>query len=199
MIYGLIRHARTQWNLEKKIQGKTDLNLCEQGVIEARSWSGCLKAEQFDLIASSPMIRAVETARLISDGLGIEVIVEPGLREQSFGSWEGKKINALRKMQPGAVEAREKMGWQFCPPGGESRKAVLDRVTQSLSQISKSHPGQKILLVTHSSVMKIMVYRAMGRRFLPSENPVLKPYYLHFIEFDGQFKMKQLNAAPLMV
>lgn len=197
MIYGLIRHARTQWNLEKKIQGTTDLQLCEQGLMEARNWVERLKPEQFDLIAASPMIRAAKTAQLMSRGLGMDVIVDKGLKEQDFGSWEGRQIKEIRKMQPGQVEAQEKMGWQFCPPGGESRKAVLDRVTRSLSQISASCPGQKILLVTHSSVMKIMIYQAMGRRFLPSEDPVLKPYYLHYIEFDGDFKMGQLNAVAL--
>jgi len=202
MTLDLIRHAKTQWNLEKKLQGRKDIPLCPQGIKEARNWARHLQLEKYDVIVSSPMVRAKETAQIISDILKLDVRIDNDLREQDFGQWEGKKIQDIRKESPGLVEKQESKGWAFCPPDGESRQKVLDRALQAIQRIGEQYEEQHQLVVTHSSVIKILVYQILGRQFLPGEKPghksILKPYHVHKIGLDNQVSIEMLNAVKLL-
>jgi probable phosphoglycerate mutase len=194
---GLIRHARTPWNLEKKIQGSTDIPLSPEGKEEAARWGELLKPEPFDAILSSPLIRARETALILSDKMGTPVFHEPDLREQDFGDWEGQRINDIREKDPKAVEFQESRGWEFRPPGGESRTRVLERVTKTFERAAKNFENQYILVVTHQSVIKILVYDALKRTFGPDESPLVKDYFLHDLLWDGNLQIQRINHLQL--
>jgi probable phosphoglycerate mutase len=194
---GLIRHARTPWNLEKKIQGSTDIPLSPTGKEEAAQWGTVLKSEPFDLILSSPLIRARETALILSDRMGIPLFFDTNLREQDFGDWEGQSITDIRTKDPMAVEFQESLGWEFRPPGGESRAGVLDRVTKAFERATKNFENQYILVVTHQSVIKILIYDALKRTFGPDEAPLLKDYFLHDLTWDGKMEIQRINRLRL--
>ncbi len=194
---GLIRHARTPWNLEKKIQGSTDIALSPEGKIEAARWGELLKSEPFDLILSSPLIRARETSQILSDKMGVPVIYDTNLREQDFGDWEGQRIADIRKKNPGEIESRESGGWAFRPPGGESRTRVLERISQALERAAKTFENQYILVVTHKSVIKILIYDALKRNFSPDETPLLKDYYLHVLTWNEKIQIQRMNRLRL--
>ena len=102
----------------KKIQGSTDIPLSPEGKKEAARWAEILTSEPFDLILSSPLIRARETSLILSDKMGIPVFHDADLREQDFGDWEGQSITDIRKKDPKTVEFQESRGWEFRPPGG---------------------------------------------------------------------------------
>lgn len=194
---GLIRHARTPWNREKRIQGSSDIPLSPEGKEEAVRWGEILKPEPFDLILSSPLIRAGETALILSDKMGIPVFREPDLREQDFGEWEGRRINDIRKSDPGAVEFQESRGWGFRPPGGESRTGVLERVKTAFERAAKIYENQYILVVTHQSVIKTVIYDALKRTFGPGELPILKDYCLHDLTWEGNIRIQRINRLRL--
>jgi probable phosphoglycerate mutase len=195
---GLVRHAATQWNLEKKIQGRTDIPLCTEGMLQAERWGNILKGQHYDLILSSPMIRAQQTAQIVSDVLGIDVVCARDLREQDFGQWEGRRITDIRKETPGEIEFQESRGWEFCPPGGEDRVTVLRRASDAIKKASQAHDGRHILLVTHSSVIKILIYKAQGRSFLPEEGPVSKGGWLHTLVWNKMLLIEALNQVRLV-
>lgn len=199
-----IRHARTQWNIDKKLQGNTDIDLCHEGVKDAERWAADLTDFKYDRIISSPLKRAVKTAEIIALKNQDLVEIESDFREQDFGQWEGQNLKSLRKKYPGQIEKQEAEGWNFCPPNGEPRKRVLKRVIKGISRLDRLYEGEKILVVSHSSVMKILIYHILGKDFLPAEQPgyknLLKPYHLHQMVWDGvtlKFDSKGLNALDL--
>jgi probable phosphoglycerate mutase len=194
---GLIRHARTPWNLEKKIQGSTDILLSPEGKEEAARWGEILKSEPFDAILSSPLTRARETALILSDRMGIPLFFDTDLREQDFGDWEGQSIRDIREKDPKAIEFQEFRGWEFRPPGGESRTRVLERVTKAFERAAKNFENQYILVVTHQSVIKILIYDALKRTFGPDETPLVKDYFLHDLLWDGTLQIQEINRLRL--
>jgi probable phosphoglycerate mutase len=190
--------ARTAWNFEKKIQGSTDLPLSHQGMKEAKSWAERLKPKHYELIITSPMVRSQQTAEIISKILGIKIDFNEKLIEQNFGAWEGRKIADIRELSPGIIEEQEAKGWKFCPPQGESRTAVLERSLDAVKEIGQKYRNKKILTISHNSVIKTMIYHALGSMFQPGEPKLLKEYYLHELEWDGNIKVEKLNSIKLL-
>lgn len=164
---GLIRHAPTAWNLEKRLQGRRDIPLDGGG----RAWAGelaqSLAGLGFDRVVTSPLARAVETGRIISHRLGLPLEQAHGFIEADFGDWEGRTFREIAREDPGALDADKVAGWGFRPPGGESRLEVLSRAAKALADSSTRFPGEKLLVVTHKTLMKILVYRVMGWEFKP--------------------------------
>ncbi|NOX35270.1 MAG: histidine phosphatase family protein [Deltaproteobacteria bacterium] len=195
---GFIRHARTQWNLEKKIQGREDIALCREGISQACLWGEILKPEKFDLIISSPMIRAKQTAKIISRKIFAGIEYDDDLREQDFGTWEGQKLVDIRKQAPGEIELQESRGWEFCPPGGEPRTRVLKRGLKATARAAKDFDKKNILVVTHQSVMKAIIYKIMGENFTPGKVPLLKDCHLHALVWNKKIKIEKLNSIRLL-
>lgn len=198
IVFSLIRHARTRWNLEKRLQGRTDLPLCPQGEADARTWAERLAGLCFDRILTSPLARAGQTAKIIGDRLEIETVIDEDLAEQDFGLWEGRTIKELRRSCPDELARLESLGWEFRPPQGESRTQVLTRGLRSLVRAERSFETRNLLVVTHNTLMKCLVYHGLGRGFLPNEPEVLTPFHLHGLEWDGAVKCTDLNKMSLM-
>jgi probable phosphoglycerate mutase len=195
--FNLVRHGKTRWNREKRIQGDADVPLSTGGRIEVASWCAALDKIPLDLILSSPMARARATAEILGDRLGLEVVTEERLGEQSFGRWQGKRIEDIRKKSPGTVAFQESLGWDFCPPGGEPRHGVLDRALAALKAAAVRFKDCRILVVTHNGVIKSLVYHALGRSFLPGEKRVIRKGHLHRFVWDHGLVLGKLNAVNL--
>ena len=92
----------------------------------------------------------------------------------------------------------EAAGWDFTPPGGESRHSVLARSLAALEAAADCWPGQTILVVTHEGVLKCLLYHLHQRQFLPAEPKLKKSKHLHWIQYDGRlFSVEALNAMRL--
>ena len=190
--FALLRHAETQWNREKRIQGQQNSVLTSSGRQQAQRWGRTLGRCRLDHMVSSDLKRATQTASLINQSLRLQCSLEPRLREQDWGAWSGMKFGDLIETED--LKLQEKMGWQFRPLQGESRLEVLERSRQALVDIAHRLQGQRILVVTHGGVMKCLLYHLHNRRFLPEESPLLEPYRLHWLSYDGEgFKIDRLN------
>ena len=190
--FALLRHAETEWNREKRIQGHQDSVLTSSGQRQAQRWGRALGRCRLDYMVSSDLERASQTASLINQSLELQCSVEPRLREQDWGAWSGMKLGDL--LETNEVKVQERMGWHFRPLEGESRLEVLERSRQALMDIAHRLQGQRILVVTHGGVMRCLLYHLHGRRFLPEESPLLEPYRLHWLSYDGEgFKIDKLN------
>ena len=87
----MTRHGQTDWNVEKRVQGKADIELNATGIEQAKITSEKLKDEKIDIIISSPLKRAKQTAEIINQTLNCPIIYEDGISERDFGEFEGKQ------------------------------------------------------------------------------------------------------------
>lgn len=181
-VIGLLRHGPTVWNREKRIQGVTDTPL-DPG-FDPRPWRETLTAQgPWDHSATSPLRRARETARLLFPECAPEIV--PGLREQDWGAWTGLTVAGLRRDHPGLIEAQEARGWDFTPPGGESRREVLKRALTAVEETARDRGGERILMVTHLGVIKIILNHLLGSPFLPDASADVAKRALHLLSLDG--------------
>jgi probable phosphoglycerate mutase len=196
--FGLMRHAETFWNLEKRIQGQSDSALTAQGQEQAILWGRVLKDGQWNRILTSDTGRALETAKIINSFLKISLITDSRLREQHWGQWTGKTIAEIKAEEPQVLAEQENAGWSFQPPGGEDRKRVLQRSQKALKDFAEKWPAECILVVTHEGVIKSLLYHFCGRLFLPEEPPLIRPNHLHWLIFDrNTLDMEKINALAL--
>ena len=197
-IFGLIRHAQTVWNQEKRMQGQSDSPLTGEGEDQARKWGPQLQLFNLDLIVSSNAGRALRTAALINATLQVPLIVDIRLREQNWGEWTGKTLKQIKKQFPGLLFEQETAGWGFCPPGGENRDSVWTRSLEALKETAKKWPGTKILVITHEGIIKSLIYRLAKREFLPKEDHLLCNNHLHWLICNRkELGIKKINALAL--
>jgi probable phosphoglycerate mutase len=198
--FGLIRHAQTVWNREKKIQGHSDSPLTPEGEFQASRWGMILNQFPWNRLLASDTGRALATAEIINTYLKIPLTIDSRLREQDWGDWVGKTISQIQTEAPRMLDGQISAGWSFCPPAGEDRKSVLARSQRALQEAAGRWPGENILVVTHEGVIKSLVYHLCGRKYLPSEPPLLKSYRLHWLVYDRDgLRLEAVNALALSV
>lgn len=196
--FGLIRHSRTLWNEQKRIQGLQDSPLSRDGRRMAAAWGRELASLHWDKILASDLGRVQETVQLINDHLQLPVHIEPLLREQDWGQWSGLTFAELFAEYGPEVKAQEAAGWDFCPPGGEPRTQVLARARQALAKASQRWPGRQILVVCHEGIIKTLLYHLLKRKFLPDEPKILHGYQLHLLKVSRDtLHLETMNALKL--
>ena len=133
MQYGLIRHAKTLWNLEKRIQGQQDSPLSQDGKKMAADWGPLLATVKWDRIICSDLERAHHTAEIINRDMQLPIVSDRRLREQDWGGWCGQTLKEVKKKYSEPLHREVRSGWDFRPPGGESRSEVLGRSKSALA------------------------------------------------------------------
>lgn len=192
--FGLLRHGQTEWNTVKKIQGSCDSPLTAYGREQTARWASFLKNFNWNRIVASDLDRVRETVAILNRQLDIPTAFDNRLREQNWGKWEGLTIPYLKDHFGQELEKRVKKGWAFCAPGGETRQAVKERAFAILHELARTYPGEKILVVCHQGVIKCTLYAITGRKFLPTDDPLLNPDMLHLITGNGRdLATQQLN------
>jgi broad specificity phosphatase PhoE len=155
----LIRHGRTAWNEQGRMQGRADLPLSPAGRAEVLGWQ--LPAAWADARwLSSPLRRATETAALLTDR---PVAVEPRLIEMDWGAFEGRTLAELRAEAPEAMAANEARGLDFRPAGGESPREVRTRLESLFADLGADPADDAIAVcVTHRGVLRAALSLATG-------------------------------------
>ena len=196
--FGLVRHAETLWNRERRIQGQSDSPLTSKGKKDADKWGRQLSRFSWDCIIMSDAGRAVETATRINHHLQAPMDSDPRLREQDWGQWTGQIITQIETEASERLPDERKTGWHFCPPGGEDRMSVWRRSQIALNEAAARWRGDTLMIITHEGVIKSLIYQLAGHNFLPGEPALIKPYHLHWLVHTGQaIKIDQLNAIKL--
>jgi broad specificity phosphatase PhoE len=196
--FGLIRHAQTRWNHEKRIQGQSDSPLTGYGRCQADRWADLLKSFSWDRILTSDLGRAVETAGRIQCKLGLPVSRDPRLREQDWGRWTGKQLEEIRSQAEQMVRTANDSGWGFRPPGGEDRLSVLRRSRRALVDAARRWPGRTLLTIAHGGVVASLLQDLSGRKWIASEPRLLRTHHLHWLGCDGtELLLEEINALDL--
>ena len=146
-----VRHGQTVWNVENKICGATDIALTEQGHEQAIETGKKILAEgiQADEILYSPLQRAADTAKHISEITGIPARVEPRLKEQNFGKWESTPRN-------GADFKLAKQPFACSYEGGESMLRLAQRIYNLLDDIKAESDEKTYILVAHNGIARVI-------------------------------------------
>lgn len=144
------RHGQTVWNVANRICGTTDVELTEEGRLQAHTTAEKIRQENvhIDAIMTSPLIRARSTAEIIADITGIPLIVEERLREQCFGLWEGTARNGdqFKEAKTHFIDSYE---------GGETMLKLAHRIYGLLDEIT-SQDDKVYLLVAHNGISRVV-------------------------------------------
>ena len=149
----VIRHGQTDWNLAQKTQGKTDIELNQTGIEQAREAKEKVNKCNIDLIYSSPLKRARKTAEIVNEDKKCMIIYNKALEERGYGDFEGKTKEDIKEM----VESWEKIH-DYDENSNERNiepiKEVCARVWNFLDEIKNKEQGKNILIVTHAGVCR---------------------------------------------
>lgn len=157
----LARHGQTEWNLERRLQGQLDSPLTEEGSAQARAIATRLAGSGIHTICSSPLGRAMQTALIIADQLGAEVLEVPELAEIDHGELAGLTWEQIDEEHPTVREERasNRFGWAF--PGGESYAQARVRARKALSSCGWASTGAP-LLITHEMIGRMLRAQLRG-------------------------------------
>jgi probable phosphoglycerate mutase len=154
-IIGFVRHGVTDWNKEGRAQGQTNIPLNEEGRSQAQALAERMAGEQWDVIYSSDLSRASETASIVNEKLGVEIVLDERLREVNSGQIEGT-TEMERIHQWGA-------DWLTMELGKEKDEAVLDRANKLIRDILLKHPNKRVLIVSHGAFIGLTLKHLIPR------------------------------------
>ncbi|MBI4297800.1 MAG: histidine phosphatase family protein [Chloroflexi bacterium] len=178
----LARHGQTDWNRDQRILGLMDIHLNEEGRRQARALARSLKEKPLEAIYSSPLSRALDTARAIAQFHPLEVQVIQGLQEMDSGDGEGLLSPEFRERY--GYILRQGADVRF--PGGESLREVQERGWGAVEDIRARHPGGTVLAVSHTLAIIAVLYRALGLDLGRWGSMRMEPASVSILEFVPQ-------------
>lgn len=186
----LVRHGPTEWNSAGRIQGHRDVPLSAEGRARVARWRVPQRYQQAVWV-SSPLTRALETARLMGCG---SPQVEACLIEMNWGEWEGRTLSSLRAEAGGDMQRNEQRGLDFRPDGGESPRQVRERLQSWLQK--KARAWQPHIAITHKGVIRAAL--SLATNWDMTDDP---PYRLHWdcahvfeLDTQGQVSIREINV-----
>jgi probable phosphoglycerate mutase len=163
----IVRHGESADNASgDRYSGITDSPLTKQGLQQAEDVGHFLEEEHIDRIYTSPMKRAIETARIIQSITGGEIIIDRRLREMDYGEWEGLTREEVSQRWPELYSAYKEDPIKNYPPNGEDPKETLERILDLWGDIkiaTSSESVSKIILVTHKSIGRLLLCYISGK------------------------------------
>lgn len=153
----LVRHGQSEWNADGRWQGQADPPLTDLGRLQAREAARALGT--VDAVWASDLQRAVETATIVADHLGVgPVVLDPDLRERDAGEFSGLTRPEISARWPGYLEGGRR------PPGWEPDEALVARALRALRGIAGEVPGGDVLVITHGGLV-YAVEQHLGAEF----------------------------------
>ncbi|MDK2919084.1 MAG: alpha-ribazole phosphatase [Candidatus Petromonas sp.] len=149
-----VRHGESCMNRKGVFCGWSNSPLTDRGIKQALDVREKLKNEKIDLIISSDLDRCFKTAELINENHNIKIVREPGLKELNFGEWEGLSYEEICTRFPEVTELWQNDYINFKIPLGESLREMYERVNRTYKNILNKHEKSKILIVSHSGVIR---------------------------------------------
>lgn len=140
------RHGQTEWNILKKVQGKANIELNETGHNQALVTAYNLIDEEIDLIITSPLKRALQTAEIINQTKNIPLIIDDRISERDFGEFEGLETSAFNFEEFWSYKINKKY------EKAENIKVFFDRIYNFLDELKETYKNKRILIVTHGGV-----------------------------------------------
>ena len=158
----LVRHGETAWNKEERFRGRKNIPLNANGILQAKLAADFLGRYKIDLIYSSPMQRALQTAVEIRRSRDIEINIDEGIADMDFGQWEGMKVSEVKEKYPELFAIWLSAPHQCQIPGGENFQMVLERSLKTVDKIRELKDVETVLIVTHRVVTMLLLCYYLG-------------------------------------
>ena len=186
-VLGLLRHGQTDWNIDLRLQGITDIPLNDTGISQAEAAAARLVAADWDFVASSPLSRAKVTAEIVAARLDVaEVKIEDLLLERSFGDAEGLTYQEWKRDHPSGV-----------PPQGETLGDLRDRAHLLLERVLNEYRGTRLLAVSHGAMIRKLL-RIASNDQLPAAGERIGNTSLNVLVHDGShWSVRSYRPEPL--
>jgi len=158
----LVRHSRSAWNSEGRIQGQADIPLDEIGLQQAQRVAERLKAQPIDVFYSSPLQRARATAEVLAEKIDLPITCDARLMEYDFGvisglTWEGVVAN-----HPEFARRWDDDAWAVPIAGSEGRVHFAARVMAVMNDIIARHPEQQVAIIAHGGTFNVYLAKMLG-------------------------------------
>ncbi len=170
----LVRHGQTDWNLEGRYQGASEVPLNATGREQAERVAAELATRRIDAVYCSPLGRSLDTAWAIARRHGLEPRIDPRLREIDLGEWEGMLASRIAEEYPELHRRWLEDPRPVCPPGGETIREVHDRVISAVEEMVAKHHGATLCVVTHKTAVVVIRCHFLGLD-LPTEMGKMPP------------------------
>ncbi len=160
----LVRHGESQANLKDVFAGYYDIDLTERGLEQAQCTARFIKENYaVDVIYSSDLRRACQTAKPIADTFGLPIIPEKEMREISAGDWEGVSFASLKNTHAEAFRIWiTDLGNAVCP-NGESTAQMAERILNAVTRIAKENDGKTVVITTHATPIRALQCHVLGK------------------------------------
>jgi broad specificity phosphatase PhoE len=194
-LFYFLRHGETAWNAEGRLCGSTDVPLSDVGRHQAQALARRMQPILVEALYSSPLGRALETARVIGHAIAREPVVDNRLVELNYGAWEGRTFEEIKREAPAVYQAWDADPGSLAPPQGETGAHLIERVTPFLAEVARKHPAGNVVVVCHKTVTRLLACHITGaplaeyRRRIPMENAALNA----FETVDGNWRVVALN------
>ncbi len=162
----IVRHGESTWNSQNKIQGHSDPALSKLGIFQARLLARRFRKLKIGRIYSSPLLRSLETARIIAKTLKLKIVKKRQLREVGLGDWEGKTPEEIDKLYNNSYRRWLRLGpTKVKIPNAESISAFRKRAEKVFYDIVKENKGKDVLVVTHGGIIAAFLAHLLGADF----------------------------------
>jgi broad specificity phosphatase PhoE len=158
----LVRHGATTATEEGRFSGAIGTELSDQGRWQAARLGERLSQQNITAVYSSPLSRALDTARIIAGHCRVETVTHDALREIGHGHWEGMTRQDVERQFSAEYAAWEADPFTFAPSGGESGVAVLARALPVIREMVTTHPGEQVLVVSHKATLRLVLSSLLG-------------------------------------
>ena len=155
----LIRHAQTEWNIQRRFQGHGDSPITEEGQEQLQRLKSRLAGLEFDVVYSSDLRRTMETSKMLS---GKQRVEEPRLRERGVGILEGLNLEQIMAEHAEAFRAFRSGDKDHQIEGGESLQIALNRAWTFLEEMPEKHPGAELAAVSHAGLIRLICKQILG-------------------------------------
>jgi broad specificity phosphatase PhoE len=194
----LIRHGETDWNVEGRYQGQADPPLNKRGKSQAAALAEKLEEEsRLDVLYSSPLLRAAQTAEVVAKKLDIPLHLEPRFMEIHQGDWQTRLRSEIEGLYPELFKDWQTTPWEVSPPQGETLQQVQRRVYAAVDEIVTRHPEKQVGIVSHRipiALIKLRYQEGMDKDIVRSLH--LPNTYFEEVEVNENENHLPASAGP---
>ncbi|MDR9362856.1 MAG: histidine phosphatase family protein [Microbacteriaceae bacterium] len=183
-VLGMFRHGQTEWNINLRLQGTADTQLNQSGIDQVEMATAVIG--EWDLLLTSPLSRARQSAEIISKAIGLEPVVSERLLERSFGIGEGMTYEQWHQRYSKLDQI----------PGAESEFSVFRRSQKLLDEIQTEHSGKRVLVVTHGALIRFVLNLVTDNEFPPKGERLMNAS-LHTFRFSESWKLDRWSPESI--
>jgi broad specificity phosphatase PhoE len=192
----LMRHGETPWNREGRVMGRNPVELSDNGRAQVEAAILVAQSLKLDLIITSPLVRARQTAEIIARGVGgVDILEEPSIAEVSYGRWEGMTYHELIEDPHYAVYKESPV--EYPTPGGETIPQVQARGVDVIRRAVEAYPGRRVLFVSHGDIIRTVLCYYLGLELKFFHRVRIDNAAFSGIQISGDFaEIKFMNLLP---